>query len=94
MCLQQFPTSEVVQPLLQKKQERVVRITTQDNQNGEMNLFNVQQAAAGPLNPVYPPNQPIGSTVAQIYADPYYPHANLSFYPPQTQGSNMPQTAV
>ena len=52
-----------------KKKERVLRITTQDNQNGEMNLFNVQQAAGGPLNPVYHPNQPIGSTVAQIYAD-------------------------
>ena len=56
-------------PVGAKKQERVLRITTQDNQNGEMNLFNVQQAAGGPLNPVYHPNQPIGSTVAQIYAD-------------------------
>ena len=63
---------------------------SQDSQNEGMNLSNVQYPD-GPSNPmVYPPNQFIGSPVAQTYADPSYP--NPPFIPPQTQGTNMQQT--
>ena len=63
---------------------------SQDSQIEGMNLSNVQHTD-GPSNPmVYPPNQFIGSPVAQTYADPSYPIS--PFIPPQTQVTNIQQT--